>query len=254
MGKIPGEYENDMLQTSDVIKLLKVAFLQKKPLSLARFGHSEINLAWTTYPDWIKGWNYREYNGATENPQKMQTDIREALKMTDIVGLHRSTSRIYEDRRAALAAKEMLKALQIVPKHVCSAWVTHELIRSQDFWEWLRMQKVVLVGRRSKEAQHLFKKKGVTVTNTINLEGMEDLQKVHNLLCRNSNWEVALVSAGLPASILVPRIVRDTGKIAIDFGHAIDKIIEGREFRFDKTANEYNKNHTNNPNNKNNDI
>ncbi|CAM3762325.1 hypothetical protein GCM10009865_01060 [Aeromicrobium ponti] len=241
MRKITGEYENHMLETSEVVNLLIEASLQKKPLSLARFGHSEISLAWTTYPDWVKGWKYREYNGATDNPQKMQEAIRESIKLTDIVGFHRSTSKSEEDRRFAQITKEMLEALQIVPKYVCSAWITHQLIKNQQFWDWLCQQKVVLVGRRSKDALPLFQKKGITVTNIINLEGVADIERVYKLLCRNPNWDVALISAGLPASILVPRVARDSGKIAIDFGHAIDKIIEGNNFRFGKTADEFNK-------------
>lgn len=237
----PVEYESRMLDINQVVELLNNASINKSPLSLARFGHSEVYISWSTYPQWIEGWKYRAYVGANDSPLKLQNELREALMTADIVGLHRSDSNLEEDRNCSKETIELLKYLQFSPENVCSAWITHELINHDGFLEWLRKQNVVLVGRRFREAVPIFSKKGIKVTNAINLEGTNDIQKVHDQLCKENNWDVALVSAGLPATILVPSLARNSGRIAIDFGHALDKMIEGIQFNFDKTAENFSK-------------
>ncbi|GAA3324599.1 hypothetical protein GCM10020331_053140 [Ectobacillus funiculus] len=78
----------------------------------------------------------------------------------------------------------------------------HDLVNKEMFWEWIRGKKIVLVGRRSEHAKPLFeKKRRVQVVDTVKLEGYQELDKVQNYLVQSADWEVALISAGIPATI-----------------------------------------------------
>lgn len=232
-------YEDHLICNQDVIKLFQKAARTNTPLSLARFGHAEISVAFHPHTDWIKGWEYRDYVGVTGSPKEIQRELREAIKLADIIGLHTSYSTDEADKRSAKEAQALLNQMNIKPKVVCDAWITHCIIYEKLFWDFLRELKVVLIGRRSKEAETYFLEKGVTVVATYGLEGYSEITTVCNQLCKKSDWQLALISAGIPASILAPKLARSSGRIAIDFGHAIDKIIEGERFNHNRIAEEY---------------
>lgn len=232
MSNLP--YEERMLNLTKVIRLLDQAIEEKKPLSLARFSHTEISLAWNSWPNWIETWTLREYNGSTGDPYQMQQEVREALLTVDIAGL---LSRHHEsDRSYAEATKELLEYLKFQPKFVCSAWITHDMSRSSEFWTWLKRYKVFIVGRRAAEAVPEFTKRGVVVTGTTTLEGYQEIEGVLEKVCLNPTWEVAILSAGLPATLLAPRLAVKSSRVVLDFGHAIDIILEGHQWDHDKVA------------------
>lgn len=233
-------YEKNLLDRNGVIELLEKATINKTSLSLARFGHGEVYIAWNTYPDWILGWKFREYTGSTGSPKELQKELQHALKICDIAGLHVSSSKSEEDRNCANATRIMLKELNITPPYVCSAWIAHGLIYNNRFCDWLRQQKVFLVGRRAKEAEVVFKKRGHNIVGTLTLEGYDQIQSVCDALCEKKEWNVALISAGIPATIITPKLAKASNRVVIDFGHAMDMAIEGNKFNHDKKLQQFN--------------
>jgi hypothetical protein len=221
-------YENHMLLTHQVLKLIDLAIFQKKGFSLARFGIGEItyltNKASTVLIQQFE--HYKSYAGITCSPEEIRRQLIQALKMTDIAGLI-PTSRL---DFWGETTKQVLQDLQFMPTKVCCAWVMHDSVGEGMFWEWIRDKKLVLVGRRSEHAKTLFQRQGVQVVDTINLEGYKDLDKAQNYLVQSADWEIALISAGIPATILAPGIAKITGKVAIDFGHALDILLDGEKF------------------------
>jgi hypothetical protein len=232
-------YEDFFLNINDVVELFRQASFEKKPLSLARFGHAEMSVAFYPYPDWIKKWKFKDYVGATGSPKQIQEDLWEAIKTTDIVGFHTSKAREEADRITAEETKKLLSRLNIQPRKICDAWITHAFLDNPSFWELLRHLKVVLIGRRSKEAEPYFQKRGISVVGTYSLEGYTEINSVFSQLCQNHDWDLALISAGIPASILAPKLAHACGKLTIDFGHALDKIIEGDSFNHNKIAKKF---------------
>ncbi|PGZ99794.1 hypothetical protein COE51_08340 [Bacillus pseudomycoides] len=221
-------YENHMLLTHQVLKLIDLAIFQKKGLSLARFGIGEITYltskASTVLVQQFEC--YKSYAGITSSPEEIRRQLIQALKTTDIAGLI-STPRLDFWGKTT---KQVLQDLQFIPMKVCCAWVMHDFVGEGMFWEWIRDKKMVLVGRRSEHAKILFQRQGIQVVDTINLEGYKDLDKVQNYLAQLADWEIALISAGIPATILAPRVAKTTGKVAIDFGHALDILLDGKNF------------------------
>ncbi len=228
-----------MVSTHQVLKLIDLAIFQKKGFSLARFGIGEITYltskASTVLVQQFE--HYKSYAGMTCSSEEIRMQLIQALKTTDIAGLI-PTSRL--DFWGKITW-EVLQDIQFTPPKVCCAWVMHDSVREGMFWEWIRDKKIVLVGRRSEHAKPFFQRQGVQVVGTINLEGYKDLDKAQNYLVQPADWEIALISAGIPATILAPRIAKTTGKVAIDFGHALDILLDGENFNHSQRVQEWKK-------------
>ncbi len=226
-------YEYSMLDLDDVLDKLANALEDCKPLSLGRYGHGEIAFLGQT------DFNDAYYAGATVPAATISEDLLEALKTTDIIGFHVSWGKAEEDRTVAEMTKKLLLHFGLEPTNVCSAFITHEMIKCDRFWECLKNRRVALVGRRAEEASPAFRDKGVNIVYTTGFEGYEDMERVYDELSKREDWEVALLATGIPATILAPRLANQTKRIVIDFGHALDRLIDGENFDYPKLVKEW---------------
>lgn len=231
-------FENQLLDNMKVIKLLDQAIKQKKGFSLARFGIGEISyLSWPANGLLVQEFKrYESYAGVSNSPEIIRRELIRSLRDTDIAGLIAP----WRLDPWAKQTRTVLKQLKFMPSKACCAWIMQSLLDEGTLWPWLSNKRVFLVGRRSKEAEIVFKKQGVQITGSINLNGYEELNKVQNELQSNQKWEIALISAGIPATILAPRIAKFTQKVAIDFGHALDMILDGKEYKHSDLVKKWN--------------
>ncbi len=222
-------FENQLLDNMKVIKLLDQAIKQKKGFSLARFGIGEISyLSWPANGLLVQEFKrYESYTGVSHAPEIIRRELFRALRDTDIAGLIAP----WRLDPWAKQTRTVLEQLKFMPTKSCCAWIMQSLLDEGTLWPWLSNKKVFLVGRRSKEAEIVFREQGIQITGSIGLNGYEELIRVQNELQSNQEWEIALISAGIPATILAPRIAKLTQKVAIDFGHAIDIILDGKEYK-----------------------
>ena len=227
-------YEDSMIDLDGVLNQIIDAIRDHKAFSLGRYGHGEVAyLGWPEFPEWKKGYDpHASYAGATASVTTIKDDLLEALRTTDIVGFHVSWGDAWEDRGAADLTKKLLQIYKYKPAQVCSAFITHEMIKSDRFWECLKNQRIALVGRRAEEASPAFRDKGVDIVYTTGFEVYEDMEKVYDELSKREDWDVALLSTGIPATILAPQLANQTNKVVIDFGHALDKLIDGENFDY----------------------
>ncbi|MCG1020143.1 GT-D fold domain-containing glycosyltransferase [Sutcliffiella horikoshii] len=225
-------YEENMINTHEVIDLINQALSDKKPLSLSRFGHGEIaNMIWPDNELWTKGFEYfKDYAGATVSIEILKKDLIHSLMTSDIIGLHVSSSYKGVDQKCAEITREILKKVSFEPKKVCNAWVTHEIINYTSFWDIMYNNKVAVVGRRNKAAMKWFIKHGINLVDCISLEGYRQIDSVHEHLKNNFEWDIVLISAGIPATIIAPKLAQSSEKVVIDFGHALDILIDGKNF------------------------
>ncbi len=244
------DYQDKIKSTSDVIDLIKNAAIKKEPLSLTRFSHAEI-----TYLNWDRDrWivkamkEFKEYNGVDKPLKSVAYRLLKSLKMTTIAGFipndyvefttaPRDKTNGWEWYKRT---KTFLHNNQIFPKTICSVWVTQEMIYNDNFWEMLSGYSVALVGRRAKEAVPYFQEKGVNVTTSVSLDGIDKVYKVKDYL-KNQQWDIAIISAGIPATLLTPRLANETDRIVLDFGHALDRIIDGENFDFHNLVKDWEK-------------
>ncbi len=228
------DYEESMLDLNKVLDLIMDALRNHKALSIGRYGHGEIAyLGWSEFPEWKRGYDpHGYYAGATVSNSIIRKSLVDALKTTDIAGFHVSGSTAWEDKSAADLTKKLLGRIGFKPSRVCSAYITHEMIKSAKFWQCMKNQRIALVGRRAAEAVPCFFDKGIQITYSTGLEGYGEMDKVYDELSGRGDWDIALLAAGIPATILAPRLARKSNKVAIDFGHALDKLIDGSQYDY----------------------
>lgn len=216
-------YERYLLTTEEVLGCVDDAVRDGKPYSLARFGHAEI-AELRIFPDFYTGMTYyRRYNGLAD--QNIRAELIKAFTSTTTAGILPTG----ENASGAEYSKKAFLDLGLGFYTICSAWVTHHMTRLPYFWDWMKQYRVILAGRRAAEAAHVFRMNGVTVIDTVNLEGYEQMETAYEHLRSNKEWQIALLAAGIPATLLAPRLANDTGKVALDFGHALDLTIDGQD-------------------------
>lgn len=92
--------------------------------------------------------------------------------------------------------------------------------------EILSNYKVLLIGNKMEQGKKFFEKLGYeNIVGNIPVNGMK---AVHDVAKRAKEYEydVALVSSGIPANLICGMLAEDN-KVAIDFGHAIDWLLNG---------------------------
>ncbi|MCD8511604.1 MAG: hypothetical protein LRY73_18255 [Bacillus sp. (in: Bacteria)] len=237
------DYEQMVLSSDKVINLIGEALVNQSPLSLTRFSHAEITyLNWRNNSKLVnKMEKFRDYNGATLNYKELSKLLEKSLKETTITGLipkaFTDVPSNPKDKKNGKywyrQTKEVFHRLNHLPETVCSVWSTQEMIYKKQFWKLLKNKSIIVVGRRATESVTSFQKYGVNVVETMNLEGIEQVEKVKSSMA-TQEWDLAIVAAGIPATLLTPSLAKETGRVVIDFGHALDKIIDGDDFDFDK--------------------
>ncbi len=235
------DYEDNVLSTDKVLELIEEAVVNKKALSLTRFSHAEITyLNWKYQKKLVKKMDmFKKYNGVDEPIEKITDILIDSLKNTTITGLipeaYAEITTAPRDKNNGFYWYKLTKAFlhreNLLPNLICSVWSTQEMIYKNKFWEMLRGRSIAIVGRRADEAVPYFQNNGVNVSETIVLEGINNVKEVKDYLT-NKEWDIAIVSAGIPATILTPQLSKETGRVVIDFGHALDRIIDGEKFDF----------------------
>ena len=237
-----------LLKTNDFLQLLRKASQDKESLSLARFGHGELSyMNYKINSDLAAEFSYyQRYCGATISYDKIQEELIEALRITDVAGLFtKSDVDGDHDHKWIGLTEETLKYSKCSPKRVCSPWIPKKLAQSKDFWEWLKFQKVVLVGRRVMEAKEIFLNRDVDIVNCFALEGFEQINSVQERIVSIPAWIVVILSAGVPATVLAPKLARAKKCIAIDFGHTMDWLIDGDRTDHERLVKEWNEKNAN---------
>ncbi|MHC1721999.1 MAG: GT-D fold domain-containing glycosyltransferase [Aminipila sp.] len=231
-------YYKSYLQIDEIVEQIKSCLKNEKPYSLVRLGHGEMHVvSYKICPDHnINRYfdHYHQYAGITGLNDKIASDLINALKKADLVGLGNHTP--YNEELLT----KIIQYYDLEFPSVCNAWICVEMINSSEFFNILRSYRVLIVGRRAAEGACKLRDLGVNITGTIGHEGFEAMPETINKISLIGNFDIALVSAGVPATIMCPEIAEKTGKVIIDFGHALDILIEGENFDHEKQVNDFN--------------
>jgi len=234
------DYESRMLTLEQVLGAVGSAVRRQTLLSLVRFGHGELFVA--AHRRWPKlfdpGIDFLEYAGVTSHGLAEELAVLEALRQADIVGLVQRP-RPFETP----LTKKLLRREALYLPRVCDAWVTHAMIRSPEFYRLFAGWQLIVVGRRAKEGIPRLRQRGLSVVAALGLEGFDGVPGALEAIRNGPEFDVALVSAGVPATIVCPKIARETGKVAIDFGHALDLLIDGEAFDHERLTAAFNARH-----------
>lgn len=229
---------NNLMQLDEILEKLEFSMKQKKPYSLIRFGHGEMHVvSHKIYPEHNLNRyfdHYHNYAGISELSDNIALNLINSLKRADLVGLGNHTPYNQE------LLDKIIDYYHLSLPAICNAWICVEMINSVKFFDLLKSKKIVIIGRRSTEGAVRFRDFGINVVGTIGHEGFEGIPKTLRAVSTMPEFDLAIVAAGVPATIMCPDIAEITGKVAIDFGHALDILIEGESFDHEKLVNNFN--------------
>ena len=90
-------------------------------------------------------------------------------------------------------------------------------------------RRLLVIGNAAHALSERLAAAGFTVTCTISpVRGFADIGRVMAEAGR-TDFDLALVSAGIPAVVIAWRLAAELGKVALDFGHMADGIASGKE-------------------------
>lgn len=97
------------------------------------------------------------------------------------------------------------------------------------YHDLLKNKKILLIGNRMKEGKEYFEKEGYnSIVDSITVNGIDSIDSVIEQT-KLYDYDVALVSAGIPANIICVELAK-INKVALDFGHMIDNLLSKSTF------------------------
>jgi hypothetical protein len=211
-------------------QIIKKALQEKKGFSLIRLGDGEL-LA-MAHDIFIPSnelsndhrFQFLSYAGINVPDHCMRDILTQNVLQANVVGVPKARYPTYQRLFIKLAHHWKWPL-----KEMC---LTHSLINYQLneetylFHHLLSHYKVLLIGNRMREAIGQFHALGYkNVVGEIPVAGVHAVPRVMNLTQRY-DFDIALVSAGIAANLICVDIAKQN-KIAIDFGHLIDRYLNG---------------------------
>ncbi|MNC26633.1 hypothetical protein D3C75_747730 [compost metagenome] len=106
--------------------------------------------------------------------------------------------------------------------------INYKLYASGHFSRILQGRHVLTVGNLAEPFAEFLAKNGVQITGAVApVAGVRDVPRVMEAIRQNDNFDIALISAGISAVMLVQQVATQMGKVAIDFGHLADSMLKG---------------------------
>lgn len=212
-------YHKPFLSVDQIHSKIVKALIEKQGFSLIRVGDGETRvmahgdlISDDSIPNWIT------YTGVTLPDQKVKQMLLDALRKADVVGL--PIEKKWPEFKFLML--RIISRYGLKLKNICPSRMNFSLWGKGYIRKLVQNQKIILVGRQAKKAKSHFER-FTQVLQTYDLPNISFLEDTLDKIRSNLDFSIALVSAGIPAKILCVRLA-ELGKIAIDFGHVMDRI------------------------------
>lgn len=219
--------KKNYLKEEDIIKTIRYAIENNEPLSMVRVGDGEgyVLAQENVFPiEWIRQNIYwvddPNYCGVTIPNLEARDRCLTAVKNAELVG-------VFADQDVPQA---IFKAYNIIPKNIFYAFTNVGLPMSIDFVKIIVEHPPLLVGRPAERfAQFLSDELGITCPWLTGMESYKNVDKIIDKMAKIPHkW--SLISAGVNALIIADTMAHRYGKVAIDFGHAPDMVLDHEEY------------------------
>jgi len=200
-------------------------------LSIIRIGDGECYVLGqdVVFPvDWIREniyWFADPYYCGTTIPNLEARDrCLTAVKNADLVGVFTGQE----------VPQAIYSAYKIKTNNIFYAFMNIGLPMSKPFVELIQEYPPLLVGRPAERfAKLLFEELGIEAPWLNNIQTYEDVDScIEEMAQIPHRW--SLISAGINALIIADTMSRKYGKIAIDFGHAADMVLDNVDYNIAK--------------------
>jgi hypothetical protein len=225
------------LELNDVIRRIDQALADRKPLSLVRIGDGEnIVMAqrsvWTVRRVLQERWAIKANKGekgVTLPNIKLRDELVKSIRSASIVGLlplgdEQIKAPDYVKRPLT---NRIFRYFKLNPSVRCHACVNREMPSSEQFWRMLRHKRILIITRYPEPLKETLEKEPLRlkVTHMIPFSHYDQIEETLKIVeAIRHRFDIALISCGVNAVILAPRIAEATGKVAIDFGKGPERI------------------------------
>ncbi|WP_245640125.1 GT-D fold domain-containing protein [Paenibacillus dakarensis] len=218
-----------LLGAPEVAGRLINALEARSPLSVVRLGDGELlTLAQKVVMNEElvrKEGHFLSYSGVDLPDLEARDMLIASIKEADIVGVPKLRLANFQP-----LAFSVMKAHGIPYRdlQLTLSTINYALYLEGYLKKILASYRVLIVGNSAPEFSKILVNGGIHVTGVVSpVEGMRDISRVMDEISAAGDFDIALVSAGIPAVVIVQRIATVLGKVAIDFGHLADSFVSG---------------------------
>lgn len=217
-----------IMGTEDVVARIVYALDNGLPLSLIRLGDGELlTMAQEAVYDidYVRrAGPFLAYAGVHVPDLEARDQLVQAVRSATIVGIPLVRAPHFQH-----LAIQLFDHFGIPYRSMA---VTHSTINYAMYLERalpriLAGRRVLIVGNQAGPLAHIMSERGVAVTGVVSpVNGVRDASRIVEEVAAH-DFDIALVSSGIAAVVIVSRIAAEFGKVAIDFGHLADSFVGG---------------------------
>lgn len=214
--------------SSEIYKRIEQAMNLKQPLSIIRLGDGELltmahDLVLSNDEVKEKG-PFLNYAGVEIPDLAARNALAESVRRADIVGIPKLRLPNYMP-----LVLPVMKAHGIDYRSLQLTFSTINYMLHSDglLAPLLQGRRVIVIGNQGRHLTQLLAAEGIDVAEPVeHVKGVNDISRVLDIACKQ-DFDIALVSAGIAAVIIAEKIAKHTGKVAIDFGHLANSLVNG---------------------------
>ncbi|WP_258881601.1 GT-D fold domain-containing glycosyltransferase [Paenibacillus sp. sptzw28] len=217
-----------LIDVQDVYAEMEQAIVSDRPCAVVRLGDGEL-LALSQGGVYDVETVKREgrflpYAGVDPPDFAARDQLALAVRHAQIVGVPQSRRKHFQPLLHPVLRSHDIDAGSL---RMTNSTINYGLYQAGLLTQLLTGRKLLVIGNAASELARVLTGRGYTVSGVISpVKGFPDIERVMAEL-RDSDFDLALVSAGIPAVILCWRIAAERGKVALDFGHMADMIVNG---------------------------
>ncbi|WP_246873700.1 GT-D fold domain-containing glycosyltransferase [Paenibacillus dendritiformis] len=217
-----------LMGTADVFHALETALKERRPCSLVRLGDGELlALAHGTVlsAELVRReGTFLEYSGMNIPDYVHRDQLAAAVSAASIIGVPVAPEANF---RGLLSPVFQAYGIQIAPRQFTLSTINYSLAEEGYLSRLIQGRRVLVIGNTAPSLAAALAGKGAVIAGTIApVKGMNDIPDVLQEAAKHE-YDLAVAAAGIPAVILVQRLAEQFGKVAIDFGHLANLIING---------------------------
>ncbi|MFS0723244.1 GT-D fold domain-containing glycosyltransferase [Paenibacillus sp. 1P07SE] len=217
-----------VLNAMEVTGRLSHAMDTGRPLSVIRLGDGELlTMAQGTVlsdEEVVKRGGFLPYAGVRLPDYAARDQLVDAIGKADIVGIPKLRLPNFQPLAFAVFRAHGIDYRQL---QLTLSTVNYAIYLERYLPVLLRHRRVLVAGNAADGLAQALRGQGIQVTGTVTpVAGMQDIPRVMQAIAAHS-FDIALVSAGIPAVVIVQQIATELGRTAIDFGHLADAFSKG---------------------------
>jgi len=213
-----------------VLRRILRALKHKEAISLVRIGDGENivisqNSVWPIKKVMREPWAKRRDKGVTLPNLKLRDEVVRSIRKATIVGILDKNDRVIRAPRYLKRplTDKVFRYYKLRPRLTCNAIVNRVMPYEPLFRKLVKGRRILVINRNPRSIKSVLERPPyrANVTVTIRFTHYKQIRSALRKAARHRrSFDLALITCGVNAVILAPRIARLTGKVAIDFGQA----------------------------------